>query len=764
MDGSFWLWPPVVLAWLAVIVLVVLGIARLVDQAKGDRGRPVYKLSFPSELSEDQVLAYVVSFSGTLRSKARVLGSANLVFEVLATELGKHYRVWLPGGYDSYTGKMLRAHIPGIRMEPDDNSLPRWNRVAELRQTSATRKLRNDKSEVTSTTLRGSMHDLRKGESVLMQLVVSPAVPLGKPSTAGAQKNGLPSKVAALTIDRDKIAEQREKLSEANFDVGLRIAAAATTDQRAKKLVRDVNSGLASMRTAYTGFRQRIILPPERLTRRTEVARGPFVFQITVTGTELVALMAWPIGDGYMPGVPRTRSKQLPPSPLIPPDGRVLAHSNYAGGGLPLTILPEDACKHLHVVGPTGVGKTTLLANLLAQDMENEAGVVVIDSKGDKENLFVQALAQVPASRVQDVIVMDVSDQEYPVGFNLLAQGSPSAVLSDLQAIFNSIYSKGGVRVPAQFFHGLMALMTSRAATQPLTFVDLVPLFSPASKEHEAFGDIIIRDMPDDFQRNWWQIADNRNRTARDAFFNPSMERIWQLNNRPEIRHIIGQSESSFTMRDVVRQRKILLVNLAGMGEEIPSLLGSMLVNALWNAVRGNAGDPAQPTFLYLDEFHKFTHLPISLADMLAAARGFGLAMVLANQNLGQLTVPEVRDAVMSNARSKVVFQNDADARVLADMFGKPVTAEDIKHLGNHDVIMRLAQGGVVNEPVTGHTLKPPKAHGLEAVVRRESRKRYGRPVAEVAKEIRERPLLIAGVRPASAGRLPKLGPQPWDD
>jgi hypothetical protein len=180
--------------------------------------------------------------------------------------------------------------------------------------------------------------------------------------------------------------------------------------------------------------------------------------------------------------------------------------------------------------------------------------------------------------------------------------------------------------------------------------------------------------------------------------------------------------------------------------------------------VRGNAGDPARPTFLYLDEFHKFTHLPISLADMLAQARSFGLALVLAHQNLGQITLPEVRDAVMSNARSKVVFQNDADARVLADMFGKPVTAEDIKHLGNHDVIMRLAHGGAVNEPVTGHTLKPPKAHGLEAVIRRESRKRYGRPMAEVAKEIRERPLLIAGVRPAGAGRLPKLGPQPWDD
>jgi len=758
----------ILLVWALMLVVpfAVLGllmVARLINQYDLDQNRKIYKLSFPSELTPKQVLYYINSISGTLRPPVRFLGTPNTVFEVLANERGKIYRLWVPGGDNHYVLKMLRAHVPGITIEPDDTTMPTWKRIVELRQRNPTRPLRVYESEAVSTSVRDSMDGLGKGEEVSIQIIISPAVPRRKTPVVADQRALLGS-TKLLVVDRDKIKEEREKHDEAGFAVGLRIAATAKTDQQAEKLIKDVRAALASTRTAHVSFKRRLVLPSSGLAERFAIARGPLAFQINLAASELAALLAWPIGDGYMPGVPRALSRRLPPSPVIPSGGRLLAHSNYGNGGRPITLSAEDACKHLYVVGPTGSGKTTLLAHLAAQDMQAGAGVIVIDSKGDKDNLFIQTLNNVPPHRVNDVVVVDVlRDQHYPVGFNILAQGSPQTVLSDLQAVFDSLYSRGGVRVPEQFFHGLMALMTYQTA-QPLTFVDLVPLFSPAGKEETEFGDIVIRGMPDEFQRRWWQLPDNRGRPARDVFFSPVMERIWQLNNRPEIRQIIGQGVSTIDMRDIVRQRKILLVNLAGLGNEIPSLLGSMLVNALWRAISARQGSPKRPTFLYLDEFHKFMHLPVSLADMLTQARSFGLAMTLAHQNLGQLTMPEVRDAVLSNARSKVVFQSDTDTRILADLFGKPVTPDDIKHLGSYEVVMRVARGGSVSDPVTAKTVDHKPIHKLGRRIRSESRKRYGRPVAEVKEEIRNRPLLIAGAARLPAGQRPRLGPQPWDD
>src|SRR6266540_3029288 len=440
METLFWM------VALPLVLLALIVLARIGDQRDRDQQRKCYRLSFPAELTEEQVLAFVISFSGTLRSKIRVLGSPNLVFELLATEFGKQYRLWLPGGYDSLAGKELRGHISGIRMELDDSKPIKWSRVIELRQKNAIRKLRNDNSEVTSATLRHSMDDLHKGETVSMQLVVSPAVPVGKPPVFADQKAGLPRKVAALVVDRDKIAEQREKLSEANYAVGLRIAAKAKTDRRAKKLVTDVKSGLNSTRTAYTSFRQRVILPPERLAQRIEVARGPLVFQIIVTGTELVALMAWPIGEGHMPGVPRARSIQLPPSPYMPSGGRTYAYSNYGQGGQPITVTPADSCMHSWLVGPIGSGKTTMLESLIEQDMQSGAGVIVIEASGD---LLQRALNRVPKERMEDVVVVDVADRAMPVGFNVLSQGRPQIVASDIQRMFDGLYPESRLRVPA---------------------------------------------------------------------------------------------------------------------------------------------------------------------------------------------------------------------------------------------------------------------------------------------------------------------------
>jgi hypothetical protein len=217
-------------------------------------------------------------------------------------------------------------------------------------------------------------------------------------------------------------------------------------------------------------------------------------------------------------------------------------------------------------------------------------------------------------------------------------------------------------------------------------------------------------------------------------------------------------------MREVLQSRKILLVNLAGLGDELASLVGTLLVDALWSAVKSGACDPERPTYLYLDEFQNYLNLPISPGDLLTQARSFGLSMNIAHQHLGQLT-PDVLQAVLANARSKVVFQVPArDARLFTSEFGKRVSEDDFVNLSKFEAICRLATDGGVSGPVSGVTLPPAPKHGLEQSVREHSRMRYGRAAVAVDEEIAARRLLIGTSADDLGRRRPKLGGQEWSE
>jgi hypothetical protein len=180
----------------------------------------------------------------------------------------------------------------------------------------------------------------------------------------------------------------------------------------------------------------------------------------------------------------------------------------------------------------------------------------------------------------------------------------------------------------------------------------------------------------------FWQRFDDLSPAQQENYAAPILDRVWQLNERPEIRNIIGQSESSFSFRDAIRQRKVVFVNPAGLGVETGRLAGTLLLNAIWSAVRSGAANPARPTYLFLDEFQDFLNLPVDAESLLVQARSFGLAMVLAHQHLDQLP-DHIRSAALANARSKVVFQTTFDdARVFAREFGRAVSEEDFMNLG----------------------------------------------------------------------------------
>jgi hypothetical protein len=723
-----------------------------------------YTLRFPSELEAEHVMAWLHSLSGLLPGGLGRLGGAPpVVLEVRASaEQGFAYWLSVPGSRAEYVVGQLRTALPGVRVAPDDRAKDAsgqpWTRVVELGMRKLDRSLR-----VEPVSLVGSMlaslqgFALHRSEMVLVQWIIRPAVPERLPEQQAARPalTGSIYSVLPHVPLKDAVADQRAKLSAVNFLGVLRIGVRTRSEARAGQLLSGIRAALMSTRAGGNGLYVRPGLQ-RRLRSALDDGRAPFLFPMQLTAPELAGLLAWPIGSPHVAGLPQARSRHLPPSGAISSKGLVVARSNFPGAGRPLALSPVDACKHLHIVGPIGVGKTAVMGNLVTQVMRADGGAIVMERKGD---LFRIALDCVPKHRIDDVVVLDVGDDR-PVGFNLLAQGSPRVAVEELCQLFEFLYPdmRRGIWARAALHRGLSTLIARRGSA----FIDLVPLLSPntRSETETQWRDELIAGVDDPELRRFWDRFDALSWAQQENYAAPILDRVWQLSERPEIRSIVGQSESSFTMREVIRSRKILLVNLSGLGAETGRLVGTLLLNAIWSAVRSGACDPARPTMLALDEFQDFLNLPVDAESLLVQARSFGLAMVLAHQHLDQL--PErIRSAVLANARSKVVFQTAYDdARVFAREFGRTVSDEDFMSLGQYEVLCRLATAEGVSAPVSAETLPPMEPTGFRDEVRRRSRKRYGRTSAEIQADIALRRAPRESPQPK---KRPRLGGMAWE-
>lgn len=711
-----------------------------------------FSLTFPAELDGKDAAAWFYALGGLVTAgPLRFLHVRSVVLELEASPSGFTYRLITRHSDADFVTGQLRALIPGIRVTPTNlATASTWTRAVELGMRRMQHSLAASDPERISASLLASLS--ARSSTLLMQLVLSPA-PRERVREPVRPMAGL--KVGAVTIpkkartDQDRLADRRAKLAEPNFLATLRLAVHAGSSAEADAALSAVRAALGSTRSTLNGFHARSVRQTVTM-RRIDEAHTPYLFPIQLTAAEAVALSAWPIGSPHVAGLPQARSRQLPATAAIPSRGFVLCTSNFPGDERPLALSADDLCKHLHIVGPTGTGKTVLCSNLAVQMMHTGFGLVAIESKGD---LFTSIIERIPKKRIDDVIIMDVSDSDFPVGFNVLSEGSPRAVVEELCALFEYLYrDTRSVWTRELLYYGLSTLVSR----PDLTFVDLAPLLAPMRPSEEAWRNELVDSLTDPELKNFWERFRGQPRSAQDRMAQPVLDRVWQLNARPEIRNIIGQSKSAFHMNDVVATGKILLVNLSGLGQATASLAGTLLVSALWRAVQATPRN--QPSYLLLDEFQDFIQLPIEPADMFAKARSRKLGIVAAHQELGQLPI-ELRHAVLANARSKVVFQTTADdARAITREFGRAVTDADFLNLGPYEVLCRLVTDGGVGAPVSGVTLPPARTRPWSNEVRTLSRERYSRAASAVEAEITNR----RTPRSSPSSRRPKLGGQEW--
>ena len=484
-------------------------------------------------------------------------------------------------------------------------------------------------------------------------------------------------------------------------------------------------------------FRRRLLpaswVAPQVAKRTTPFAAWP----VTLNAAELTGLIGWPTGIVSMPGVSLGGCRLVAASPAVLTTGTIIADSIFPGDPRPLALGKEARLRHVHLLGPTGTGKSTLMVNMAVQDMEAGYGLVLIDPKAD---LVQEVLRRVPAHRQDDVILLDPADTAQVVGFNPLRASDPDqaeVVVENLVGTFKSLYRfSWGPRLDDILRAALMTLTSGPDAT----LCEVPLLLTDASFRRRLVGRL---DDPVGLE-SFWGWYEGLSEPERQVALGPVMNKVRAFLGRPRIRNIIGQSRPKLDLGNALSEGKILLVSLASglLGDEAAALLGALIVAELWHATTARAELPPsqrRPVMAYLDEWQHFLHLPTPMGQVLAEARGLGLGMVLAHQHLQQLPA-DTQHAVLANARSRTVFQLAAgDARLVAKELGGIFTADDLTGLGPYEVVTQIYAGGATQTPATARTRPLPKATSDPEAIRRHSRERYGVARQDVEASIRQR-------------------------
>jgi hypothetical protein len=355
--------------------------------------------------------------------------------------------------------------------------------------------------------------------------------------------------VAPQPVDVEVRNALRMKQAEPGWQAVGRIGVTAKSADRERQLLRQVVGALQSAEAPGVRFRVRSGGPQRMLA-----ASASWWRPLRLNALELAAVSAWPVGlTGELP-VNMTPSRLVAPSAAIPSAGRIIGRATFPGRERALALTPTDSLRHLHALGPTGSGKSTLLLNLITQDIAAGRAVVVIEPKGD---LIADVLERIPSERVGDVVLLDPTDTDRPVGLNPLALSgrSPELVADQVLGLMHSLYAAHwGPRT-----HDILgASLLTLARTPGMSLAALPLLLTDA-----GFRRRVVAGVDDPIGlAPFWSAYEAWSEAERAAAIAPVMNKLRPLLLRPELRAIIGQTRGSFDLRRVFTERKVLLVSL----------------------------------------------------------------------------------------------------------------------------------------------------------------------------------------------------------
>jgi hypothetical protein len=532
--------------------------------------------------------------------------------------------------------------------------------------------------------IMGALAGIREGEvglvQVLFQATRSPwAESMVRAVTGSDGKSFFPD-------SPEMVAQTREKVAQPLYAVVLRIAAQAGTRARAWEIARALGGALTQF--ANPTSNELIALANDGYDDKDHTedvcARTTHRCGMLLNADELVSLAHLPSASVRIPQLKREDSRTKAAPKIVENHPFALGENSHAGKTMPVTLSAEQRSQHCYVIGASGTGKSTLLLNLILQDIERGEGLAVLDPHGD---LIDEILGRIPEQRHGDVVLLDPSDEAYPVGFNVLQAHSEvekNLLGSDLVAVFRRLSTSWGDQMTSVLGNAVLAFLES---TEGGSLVDLRHFLVDA-----AFRAKHLKTVRDPEIVYYWEktfpllVAKPQGPilTRLDTFLRPKL-----------IRYMVAQRGNRFDLSAIMNERKIFLAKLSqgAIGEENAYLLGTLLVSKFHQLAMSRqeiAAALRQDFHLYIDEFHNF--VTPSMAAILSGARKYRLSLTLAHQELQQLASrdADVASAVIANPYTRICFRlGDFDAKRLADGFSH-FEAKDLQNLQVGEAICRV--------------------------------------------------------------------------
>lgn len=531
------------------------------------------------------------------------------------------------------------------------------------------------------------------------------------------------------------VADARDKLSKHLFETHLVLT--VRCDKSEETVSREALNTLAGAFGRFTSHRVVFEMSKPRRGIPKRYGRG-----FLLSAEELATLWHPPTANVRAAKLRTAPFRELEPPVMLPAKERepgiaLLGRTKFRGDRQRFGIRLDDRRRHVYVVGKTGMGKSTLLLNMLVDDIQSRRGVCLVDPHGDLSEALLELI---PKHRTNDVILFDAADREHPVAFNPLACSEPTqrplvadGVLTVLKRQFGEFF---GPRMEDILRNSLLALLESPGST----LVSLQRLLTDA-----GFRKTITGRVADPAVRHFWlSTFASWNARYRIEAIAPVENKIRQFLSNPILRAIVGQSRSTIDLRAIMdRGDAILIVNLSKgrLGDETSRLLGSLLVSSLQLAAMSRAEVPEaeRPDFcITIDEFQNFVcDGNGTFATILSESRKYRTPFVLSHQFLDQLDEATLA-AVFGNVGSMLCFQVGAeDSEILAKQLGGDVTESDLMNLPKFTAYLRLLIDGLPSRPFSMTTLVPAKYRQQRAdAIRRASRQHFGRPAAQVEREL----------------------------
>lgn len=534
-----------------------------------------------------------------------------------------------------------------------------------------------------------------------------------------------------------------DKTRHAGFEVAIRVVASSNISQRAQAVLNNIVASFSLFDApgrngfAYTPAKDMSAFVSEYILRFFPHHKKHNI----LNSVEMATLFHFPDQNNVPTSqLERQESKQVDGPRNMPDEGLLLGYNVFRGVKKPIRLSLKDRQRHMYAVGQTGTGKSVFLENLALQDMMKGNGFAFVDPHGDTVETL---LSMVPKERTEDVIYFSPADMDYPMGLNLFEFDSPDQkdfliqeALNMLQKLYDPQHQGiMGPRYEHIFRNAALAIM---ADPEGGTFIDLPKLFVDPQYLKQKLQHVTDVNVLDFWQKEF--PASQRSNEAGEvtSWF---VSKFGAFRSNEMMRNIIGQTKSSLNLRDIMDNKKILLVNLSKgrTGDLNSKLLGMIFVMKFQAAAMSRANIPEDQRVdfsLYVDEFQNFS--TDSFATIMSEARKFHLNLIVANQFTTQLT-DEIRDAVFGNIGTIISFrigQNDVEAlsRYFQPLFG----GDDLLRVPNYNTIVRTLIGGVPTQPFSMATLPPLGSPNpqLAGALKQLSAAKYGKPKAVVEKDI----------------------------